>query len=71
MDNWKIPLRLISDAQDFLPDFIEAPKWYSIYGIYPKYTNLITAMQKAKEWMTTQEKVSRQACSKPTFLPFT
>ncbi len=40
-----------SGAQDFLPDFLEAPKWYSIYGIYPKYTGLVTAMSKAKAWM--------------------
>ena len=38
-------------AQDFLPDFIGAPRWYSLYGIYPKYTNLLTAMQKVKIWM--------------------
>ena len=42
---------LFTGAQDFLPDFLEAPKWYSIYGIYPKYTGLVTAMSKAKAWM--------------------
>ena len=44
-------LSFVTGAQDFLPEFVEAPRWYSIYGIYPKYLGLVTAMQKAKTWM--------------------
>lgn len=45
-------------AEDFLPDFLSAPKWYRMNGIYPKYAKLISAMQKAKNWIQTVE-VSR------------
>lgn len=44
-------ISMTSGAQDFLPDFLRAPRWYSIYGIYPKYKKLDTAMTKAKDWI--------------------
>ena len=37
--------------QDFLPDFVRASRWYSVYGLYPRYRSLVTAMQKAKDWV--------------------
>uniref|UniRef100_X1ZRJ1 Uncharacterized protein n=1 Tax=Capitella teleta TaxID=283909 RepID=X1ZRJ1_CAPTE len=44
-------------AQDFLPDFLRAPRWYSIYGIYPKYKKLDTAMSKAKDWISSARNI--------------
>lgn len=38
-------------AQDFLPDFESASRWYNVYRIYPKYGPLVSAMRKVKEWM--------------------
>jgi len=44
-------------AQDFLPDFVHAPRWYSIYGIYPKYRPLGSAMQKIKDWIQSARNI--------------
>ena len=40
-------------AQDFLPDFVRVGRWYSIYGIYPKYRDLSTATSRAHQWLQT------------------
>ena len=42
---------LFVGMQDFLPDFVHASRWYSVYGIYPRYRSLVTAMHKAKDWI--------------------
>ena len=40
-------------AQDFLPDFVAAPRWYTIYGIYPKYRSAVSAMAQVRSWLKT------------------